>query len=89
VPYGIFSLGYQRQGCVVEVCLSGVESDVFLVDSPNLAALDRGMQFRYYGGHYKASPACLAIPTSGTWAIVVVPGVGGTVQATVKMLTCA
>jgi hypothetical protein len=81
-----FSLSYQASASVVEVSLTGVESDVFLVDSVNLAAFERRGRFRYHGGHYKSSPVRLKVPSSGNWTVIVVPGVGGTVRASVKTL---
>ena len=64
MSYHEFRLGYQDRSSVVEISLSGVESDVFLVDSANLSAFERGLQFSYYGGHYKASPVLLGVPAS-------------------------
>lgn len=81
-----FPLNYQASGSVVQVSLTGVESDVFLVDSTNLSAFERGDQFRYYGGHYNSSLVCLQMPSSGTWTVIVVPGSGGTVRASVRVL---
>jgi hypothetical protein len=70
----------------VEVTLSGVESDVFLVDPANLSAMEQGRSFRYHGGHYKGSPVRLATPCAGEWIAIVVPGVGGTVRATARVI---
>ena len=81
-----FPLNNQNAGTAVEVTLDGVESDVFLVDDPNLATFQRGGQFRYVGGHYKASPVVLGVPSTGNWTAVVVPGTGGTVRASVRTL---
>lgn len=79
-------LQYQASGSVAEVSLTGVESDVFLVDSTNLSAFKRSTQFSYHGGHYKSSPVRLRVPSSGTWTVIVIPGLGGTVRATVRVL---
>ena len=84
-----FPLNSQKSGTTVEVSMTGVESDVFLIDSTNLSAFERGGQFSYVGGHYKASPVRLRIPSSGTWTAVVVPGVGRTVHASVKVFVDA
>ena len=81
-----FPLHTQNAGAIVEVTLSGVESDVFLVDPSNLRAMESGRQFSYTGGHYKQSPVRLSIPARGDWTAVVVPGAGGTVRATVRVL---
>lgn len=79
-----FSLGHQDAGSMFRTTLSGVESDVFLVDTQNLANFADGRPFRYVGGHYKRSPVDLTVPSSGTWTLVVVPGLGGSVRAEVQ-----
>jgi hypothetical protein len=84
VNYLKFPLNHQSVGTTVEVTLSGVESDVFIVDNANLAAFERGAQFRYVGGHYRQSPVYLGIPSTGTWTVVVIPGIGGSIRATVR-----
>lgn len=81
-----FPLNHQDAGSVVEVTMSGVESDVMLLDPTNFSSFQRGRNFRYTGGHYKASPIRLAVPSSGSWTAVVVPGQRGTVRATVRVL---
>jgi hypothetical protein len=83
-----FPLGHQATGAVVQVALRGVASDVFLVDDLNLYKLERGGQFTYYGGHCEESPVRLRVPSSGTWAAVVVP-VGGYVEASVRVFPAA
>jgi hypothetical protein len=80
-----FPVGQVGSGTVVEVALSGVESDVYLVDAPNFAAMQSGRSFRYHGGHFKASPVRLGVPHHGNWTAVVVP-VGGRVDASVRIL---
>lgn len=84
-----YSLGYQTSGTAVEVTMQGVESDVFLVDSANLSSFKRGGQYRYYGGHYRQSPVVLRVPNNGTWTAVVVPGRGGRVTASCRVLAGA
>jgi hypothetical protein len=81
-----FPLDYQTTGAIVQTTLEGVESDVFVVDAPNLSSFERGGNFRYVGGHYTSSPVRLVIPSPGTWTVVVVPGTGGTVSAGVKIV---
>jgi Domain of unknown function (DUF1883) len=81
-----FPLGYQLGGAVVVATLAGVESDVFLVDPSNLLDFERGRSFRYTGGHYKSSPVSLRVPTAGQWTAVVVPGLGGRVEASVEVI---
>jgi Domain of unknown function (DUF1883) len=84
-----FPLHHQNSGTVVEVTLRGVESDVFLVDDPNLRQLERGGQVRYHGGHYNGSPVRLRVPSSGNWTAVVIPSPGGTVQAAARVISAA
>jgi hypothetical protein len=67
----------------VEVALSGVESDVFVIDDANLSSFERGSTFRYTGGHYRQSPVRLPVPSSGHSTVVVIP-TGGRVQAHVR-----
>jgi len=80
-----FPLNHQDTGAVVEVTLQGVESDVFLVDPTNLSNMESGRSFKYHGGHYKQSPVRLSVPYSGVWTVVMVPGQGGKVRASVSV----
>jgi hypothetical protein len=81
-----FPLNHQKTGAVVEVNLDGVESDVFLVDNSNLSKFERGSQFGYVGGHYARSPVRLQVPSSNNWTAIVIPGVGGRVRASVRVI---
>jgi hypothetical protein len=78
-----FPLNHKEAGVAVEVTLSGVESDVFLVDDSNLASFRSGGRYTYFGGHYKSSPVLLKVPHSGNWTVVVVP-IGGRVEVSVR-----
>jgi hypothetical protein len=89
VNYLKFPLQYQSAGAAVEVTLRGVESDVFLVDASNLSNFESGRQFNYHGGHYKGSPVRLNVPTGGVWTAIVIPGQGGTVDASVRVIKAA
>jgi Domain of unknown function (DUF1883) len=62
LSYLKFPIGQARTGAVVDVTLRGISSDVFLVDASNLMAMQSGRSYKYYGGHYKASPVRLGIP---------------------------
>ncbi len=84
--YLTFPLSYQDAGAVVVVTLSGVESDVFLVDRSNLSSFQHGDRFTYVGGHYAKSPVRLHVPSANDWTAVVIPGRGGTVQASVRVI---
>jgi hypothetical protein len=83
VNYLKFPLHLKNAATVVQVTLNGVESDVFLVDDPNLASFERGGQYTYYGGHYNVSPVILSAPSGGSWTVVVIP-LGGQVEASVR-----
>jgi len=80
-----FDLGQQNAGATAVVSLSGVESDVFLVDPMNLGSFERGQRFNYFGGHYKVRQVRLSVPTSGHWYVVVAPS-GGPVSASVEVI---
>jgi hypothetical protein len=80
-----FPLKSLDAGSVVEVSLSGVESDVFLVDPANLRAMESGKRFSYHGGHFNRSLVRLSVPSAGRWTAVVVPGSGGRVNASVTV----
>jgi hypothetical protein len=81
-----FPFNALRNGAVVEVTLTGVESDVFLVDPGNLSSMEAGRQFKYHGGHYKNSPVRLVVPSAGDWIAIVVPGAGGKVTASARVV---
>lgn len=83
--YLTFPVGIAGPGAVVEVTLSGVESDVFLVDSVNLTRLKSGQRFNYTGGHYRQSPVRLGVPARANWTVVVIPN-GGTVHASARLV---
>ena len=82
--YLAFPVGAVGPPAVVEVTLSGSESDVFLVDSLNLSKMKRGESFRYTGGHYRQSPVRLAVPSNGHWTAVVIPA--GQVSASARLV---
>ena len=82
-----FDLGYQQRGAVAVVSLSGTEANVQLLDSANLTRYKEGRTFNYYGGHYKASPARIAIPHTGNWHVIVdLGGHVGRVKASVRVV---
>lgn len=47
------------------VKLSGVESDVLVLDRTNFDRFRRGSSYNYAGGHFKRSPARVPIPGKG------------------------
>jgi Domain of unknown function (DUF1883) len=81
-----FDLGWREARSVVNVTLSGVESDVLLVSATDAQRYGQGQQVQYWGGHYRRSPAVIRVPNSGNWHVLVVPGLGGRVEASVKVL---
>ena len=84
-----YPLNHRDAGTAVEVTLQGVESDVFLVDTINFSSFKRRARYTRYGGHTRKSPVTLVVPRSGTWTAVVVPGPGGRVTATFRVLANA
>jgi hypothetical protein len=80
-----FPIGNRSGGEIVTVTLRGVESDVMLMTDSNLSSFSSGRQATYIGGHTKSSPVRLAVPSAGSWNVVVVPGPGGRVQASVSV----
>ena len=76
-------------GDTVLVQLTGVESDVMLMESSDLSRFKSGQQVKYWGGHYNRSPIRLGIPRHGSWHIVVIPGLGGTVSVSAQILRAA
>jgi hypothetical protein len=73
-------------GDVVEVRLSGVESNIYLVDDSNFGRLKRGESFHYgNSAHFGRSPIRLAAPSAGSWTAVVRP-IRGRVTASFRLL---
>jgi len=85
VSYLDFDLGNLSEGESVSVALSGVESDVMLMTPTNVRRYAAGQQATYHGGHYRRSPARIRVPSAGAWHVIVVPGLGGRVQARVSV----
>lgn len=83
--YLSFPVGLAEPGSVVQVTLSGCESDVFLVDEFNLSKMKRGQDFQYVGGHYNRSPVQLTVPSQANWTAVVIP-TGGRVNASARLV---
>lgn len=80
-------LGHRQRGDVVEVTLSGSAANVRLLDSSNLSRYRRGLDHRYHGGLARQSPIRLAIPSSGTWYLVVdMQGLRGTTRSSVRVI---
>jgi Domain of unknown function (DUF1883) len=78
-----FDLGALSGGESVTVILRGVESDVMLMTASDVQRFASGNQVTYWGGHYRSSPAVVHVPNAGTWHVLVIPGLGGRVEAEV------
>jgi hypothetical protein len=80
-------LGYRQRGDVVEVTLSGSAANVRLLDSSNFQRYRQGRDHRYHGGLAQRSPVRLAIPSSGSWHLVVdMQGLRGTTRSSVRVI---
>ena len=65
--------------------LRGVECDVIILDRTNFDRFRRRSSYNYVGGHFKRSPARLPITGKGEWYVVVIPGPGGKVEASLTL----
>ena len=75
------NLGHLNRGDVVEVTLSSA-ANVRLLDGSNFSRYRRGLDHRYQGGLARQSPVRLAIPSSGSWHLVVdMQGLRGTTRS--------
>jgi hypothetical protein len=80
-----YDVGSAGAGNFVTVTLSGVESDVLLMTASDVSRYRAGQSVTYWGGRYNRSPVQIPIPRSGSWHVLVVPGLGGTVHASVRL----
>lgn len=72
---------------MVEVTLSGSAANVRLLDNSNYARYRRGKDHRYHGGLARQSPVRMAIPSSGSWHVVVdMQGLRGTTRSSVRVI---
>ena len=82
-----YKLGNQQKGNVVEVTLSGSAANVRLMNSSNFQSYRAGRKHTYHGGLVKRSPANIAIPSSGTWHLVVdMQGLRGRVKSSIRVM---
>lgn len=82
-----YDLGNLHGGEIVEVTLSGTEANVCLMDDLNYRNYQAGRSFRHAGGHYKQSPARIAVPGMGHWHVTVdLGGFGGSVSSSVRVI---
>lgn len=62
-------------------------ANVRLLDAVNYNYYKNGMNYQYYGGLVRKTPFILTAPTAGKWFLVIdLQGIGGSVNATVKVL---
>lgn len=80
-------LGTVPAGSVVVAHLKGTEASVLLLDPINFARYRRRESYRYHGGHFRRSPAQIAVPTTGHWhAVVDLGGAAGRVAASIRVV---
>ena len=80
-------LGNRSRGERVEFTLRGNSANVRLIDSSNFSSYRNGRNYRYHGGRATKSPTVLQIPRPGHWhAVIDMQGLGGTVNASVRVL---
>jgi len=82
------SLGFRPTGTLVRIDLQGTEANAFLLDDANYAQYRSGRAYRYFGGHYRASPVHLAVPYASTWHVVVdLGGLAGRIEASIRVVS--
>lgn len=71
----------------IRVDLQRSAANVRIMDTANFNNYRRGLRHRYYGGHYRTSPAVITAPHAGTWHVVVdLGGYAGRVSASVSIV---
>lgn len=75
----VSDLGFKTAGTVISVPLSGVQSNVMLMDPMNFEKFRRGQQYMTHGHLALKSPTKITVPRDGTWKLVIKP-IGGTVS---------
>jgi len=82
-----YDLGYIDGGSVVEVTLQGSAANVRLMDGSNFSNYRNGRQHRCFGGLATKSPVRIAVPSSGTWHLVVdMQGLRGNVRSSMRVI---
>lgn len=73
-------------GNVVEVTLDR-QANVRLMDSYNYRRFQNGQTHQFYGGTAQVSPVRIAVPSSGTWYVVIDLGsAGGSIRHSVRVI---
>ena len=71
----------------IRVDLAGSEANVMVMDDYDFGQYKSGRQHRYFGGHYKQSPAIIRPPSPGRWHVTVdTGGFAGRVNARVTVI---
>jgi hypothetical protein len=60
-----------EEGGAVVVKLHGAEANVRVMDDINFRRYRSGDGHKYYGGHYRQSPAIIHPPSGGDWNVVI------------------
>lgn len=80
-----FDLGRRNRGDIAVVTLTS-GANVMLVDSSGLSNYRNGRKYSYRGGLARQSPVRLAIPSTGTWYIIVdTNGLRNSAKASVRV----
>ena len=80
-------LGTVPAGSVVVAELAATAANVLLLDPNNCNRYRRSDSYRYYGGHFRNSPARVGVPTTGHWhAVVDLGGATGNVRANIRVI---
>lgn len=75
-------------GGTIVVDLEGTEANVLVMDTPNFNSYRNGRRYRYFGGHFRASPAMVRPPGAGRWHVIVdLGGRRGQVRAAVRVMS--
>jgi len=75
-----------KQGDIVYVELDK-QANIKLIDSLNYQNYRNGLNYRYYGGLAKITPAKIPVPYQGHWHVVIdLGGYSGTVRALIKII---
>ena len=87
MQFNHWNLGYQNQGDIVVVNISGNAANVRLLDSTNFQNYKSGRRHNYYGGLMTQSPAEIPIPRSGNWHVAIdMQGLRGQSRASVTVV---
>lgn len=84
------NLGHRQRGDVIEVTLGGSAANVRLLDPSNFQRYCHGERHQYQGGLAKTSPACIAVPRTGSWHLAIdMQGLRGNTNAAVRVIPAA